>query len=244
MKSNEKKRFIAYDVYEKLADAYAEQIETKPHNAYLERPATLSLLPDIKEKYILDVGCGPGVYSEWLVRHGGKVIAIDASPRMIYHAKKRLGNTVDVKLYDLREPLTFLEKNTVDVVLAPLVMDYIEDWVPVFCEFRRVLKDDGMFIFSVGHPFIDNFLKEGVIDYFAIDLVKIRWKTWGVQVLMPSYRRPLKAITSPLYEAGFLIEQILEAQPTAEYKEVDPKGYEKVSKRPSFICIKAISKQT
>lgn len=39
---NEEKKPIALDAYEKLADAYAEMIETKPHNAYLERPATLS----------------------------------------------------------------------------------------------------------------------------------------------------------------------------------------------------------
>jgi hypothetical protein len=47
---NEGKEPIAYDAYEKLADAYADIIETKPHNAYLERPATLSLLPDVKGK--------------------------------------------------------------------------------------------------------------------------------------------------------------------------------------------------
>ncbi|WP_279387450.1 hypothetical protein [Rubrobacter taiwanensis] len=29
-----------------------------------ERPATLSLLPDVAGKRVLDAGCGPGVYSE------------------------------------------------------------------------------------------------------------------------------------------------------------------------------------
>ncbi len=66
------------------------------------------------------------------------------------------------------------------------------------------------------------------------------WSGFGVRVLMPSYRRSIGAIFDALHEAGFLVERVLEARPTLEYKEADPEGYEKVSKRPSFICIKAI----
>jgi hypothetical protein len=47
-------------------------------------------------------------------------------------------------------------------------------------------------------------------------------------------------MTDPLYEAGFLIDRIVEARPTVEYEEVDPEGYEEVSRRPSFICIRAV----
>ena len=64
---------IALDAYETLAEAYASVVDTKPHNAYYERPATLSLLPDVKGKRILDAACGPGLYSEWLRSHGAEV---------------------------------------------------------------------------------------------------------------------------------------------------------------------------
>jgi len=50
---------IALDAYESLAEAYAAVVKTKAHNAYYERPATLSLLPDVKNKRVLDAGCGP-----------------------------------------------------------------------------------------------------------------------------------------------------------------------------------------
>lgn len=240
MDSPDKRRFIAYDAYEKLADAYAEMVDTKPHNAYLERPATLSLLPDIKGKKVLDAGCGPGAYSKWLVRHGANVSAIDASPKMLEHARKRLKDSVEVRLHDLREPLVFLEDDSVDVVLAALVMDYIEDWVPILSEFRRVLKKDGVLVLSIGHPAVHFLLKEHVEDYFKVEKVEMWWKGFGRPVLVPSYRRPLQAMTDPLYEAGFLIDRIVEARPTVEYKEVDPEGYEEVSRRPSFICIRAV----
>jgi 2-polyprenyl-3-methyl-5-hydroxy-6-metoxy-1,4-benzoquinol methylase len=61
---------IALDAYETLAEAYASVIDTKPHNAYYERPATLSLLPEVRGKRVLDAACGPGVYAEWLLSRG------------------------------------------------------------------------------------------------------------------------------------------------------------------------------
>jgi len=240
MGSPKKERFIAYDAYERLADAYAELVDTKPHNAYLERPATLSLLPDVGGKRVLDAGCGPGVYSEWLAGHGADVTAVDASPKMVEHARGRLGDTVEVRLHDLRAPLDFLADDGVDLVVAALVMDYIEDWVPVFREFRRILRGGGALVFSVGHPFFDYFIKEEVEDYFRVEEVEMWWSGFGVRVLMPSYRRPLGSIFNALHEAGFLVERVIEARPTPEYREADPEGYEVVSKRPSFLCVKAI----
>ena len=86
---------IALDAYNTLADAYASVVDTKPHNAYYERPATLSLLPDVNAKIVLDAGCGPGVYSEWLVDHGAKVTGVDASPPMVELAKRRLAGRAE-----------------------------------------------------------------------------------------------------------------------------------------------------
>ncbi|MCW4036405.1 MAG: methyltransferase domain-containing protein [Candidatus Bathyarchaeota archaeon] len=236
----QKKRFVAYDAYERLADAYAEQVDTKPHNAYLERPATRSLLPNVEGKQVLDAGCGPGSNSEWLVKHGAEVVAFDASPRMVEHARERLGDSVDVRLHDLREPLSFLGDDSVDLVLAALVMDYTEDWVPVFREFMRVLRGDGALVFSVGHPAFD-FVKDiGMRDYWSVERVEMWWRTWGEPVLVPSYRRPLQAITDALHDAGFLLERLVEARPTEAYRDADPEGYEEVSGHPSFLCIRAI----
>ncbi|HET91353.1 MAG TPA: class I SAM-dependent methyltransferase, partial [Chloroflexi bacterium] len=66
---------IAQEAYNSMAEAYAARVDTKPHNAYYERPATLSLLPDIRGKRVLDAGCGPGVYAEWLAESGAEVVA-------------------------------------------------------------------------------------------------------------------------------------------------------------------------
>jgi 2-polyprenyl-3-methyl-5-hydroxy-6-metoxy-1,4-benzoquinol methylase len=93
---------ISLDAYEALAEAYAAVIDTKPHNAYYERPATLSLLPEVKGKRVLDAGCGPGVYSEWLIQRGAEAVAIDASAKMVQLAKQRLGRTTGIWQADPR----------------------------------------------------------------------------------------------------------------------------------------------
>lgn len=228
---------IALDAYEKLADAYAAMVDTKPHNAYLERPTTLSLLPDVGGKRVLDAGCGPGAYSDWLLEDGAEVCAVDTSPRMVVLARERLGDAVDLRLLDLRDPLPWPDAYF-NVVLSSLVMDYIEDWLPVFREYRRVLKEGGVLVFSVEHPFTKT-IWHPTDDYFRTERGEMTWRGFGVEVVMPSYRRPLEAMMEPLHGAGFLVERILEPRPTEEYRRADPEGYDVVSRRATFLCVRA-----
>ncbi len=230
---------IALDAYEMLAESYASVIDTKPHNAYYERPATLSLLPEVRGKRVLDAACGPGVYSEWLRSHGAEVVAVDASQKMVELAKRRLGEAADVRQADLSKPLNFLDNESFDIVLSPLTMEYIEDWNSTFREFYRVLRPGGHFILSVTHPFFDyTYFKSN--NYFETELVGNEWQGFNtVKVHMPSFRRSLEATLNPLMEASFCLERILEPKPTEEFKEADPEDYEELLKWPSFLCIRA-----
>ena len=97
---------LAYEAFQELADTYAAHVDTKPHNAYYDRPAMLSLLPDLSGRRVLDAGCGPGVYAEALVARGASVVACDMSERMLELADQRLGGTVDLRCIDLAKPLT------------------------------------------------------------------------------------------------------------------------------------------
>ena len=237
-KNRSEDKFIAFEAYETLAEAYALLIDTKPHNADYERPAT-SLLPDVGEKRVLDAGCGPGTYSEWLITHGAEVVAIDASPKMVELAKKRLGTLVDIHLADLQNPLDFLADAAFDLVLAPLVMYYVKDWQSVFSEFNRILRKSGLLIFSVEHPFA-KFTAHQRENYFLTERVEVIWKGFGdLKVTMPSYRRPLSAMISALASTGFSVEQILEPLPTETFKQKAPKDYEELSQQPGFMCIRA-----
>lgn len=230
---------IALDAYETLAEAYASVIDTKPHNAMCERPAMLSLLPEVAGRRVLDAGCGPGVYSEWLVERGAQVLAFDASPKMVELARRRLGPRAEVRVADLSAPLYFASSESFDVVLSPLVFDYIEDWAGPLSEFHRVLRAGGRLVFSVTHPFF-GFRYNGTEDYYATELIGCEWKGFpGVRVHMPSYRRPLDAILNPLTDAGFTLERTVEPRPTEEFRDADPKHYDELSRQPCFLCLRA-----
>jgi SAM-dependent methyltransferase len=229
---------VALDGYEALADSYAARIDTTPHNAYYERPATLSLLPEVREKRVLDAGCGPGVYAEWLVNHGAKVVALDVSAKMVQFARERLGDRAKVIQADLCQPLDFLADSYFDIVLSALALDYVRDWNKTFREFYRVLRRPGLLVFSVCHPFAE-FILRGTGSYFETELVNCEWKAFGTPVNVPSYRRPLGTLVNHLLEAGFVLERVLEPIPTEEFKQVAPQDYEELCRRPGFLCVRA-----
>ena len=228
---------MALDAYETIAESYASLIDTKAYNALIERPTTLSLLPDVRGMAVLDAGCGPGVYSEWLVNHGARVVAIDGSPKMVELARKRLGSTVEVHHANLEEPLSFLKDESFDLVISPLVPDYIFDWHSYFAELSRVLRSKGIVVFSVEHPF-DKFQYGTKTNYFQVEKIQEHWRGFGTPVDVPSYRRPLNAMIESLRSSGFSIENIVEALPSDECKTKFPEIYSHTSHFPTFLCFR------
>ncbi len=232
---------IALEAYEALAENYAAVADSKPIYIHYERPVMLSLLAEVKGKRVLDAGCGSGSYSEWLVGQGAEVVAIDVSPKMVQLTRQRLGAAVEVRHADLGQPLDFLAGESFDLILCPLVLHYLKDWDSVLAEFHRLLRKSGRLVFSVHHPFMD-FVKFEVENYFTTELVEDEWFGFGIPVCMPFYRRPLGAMIAPLAKAGFLIEQMIEPQPTAAYKKELPEEYEIFSKEPRRLCVRAVKK--
>jgi len=245
MGKREKERPIALDAYETMAEEFNARIETKSYNAYLERPATLSLLPEVKGRQVLDAGCGPGLYAEILLEKGATVSAIDISPKMIDLAKQRLGKRASIHLANLEEPLDFLSDKSIDVILSSLVLDYVKNWDRLFLEFARILRDDGALIFSIEHPAAKWSNPEHPRrtikpkNYFDLELVEFVWTGFGKPVPVQSYRRPLSTLFESLRSAELYIDKLIEAQPTEDFKRVNPEDWDKVRRNPTFLCIRA-----
>ena len=233
-----KRKPIALDAYEKLAERYAALVDDKAENAHYEMPATLSVLPHVGGMRVLDAGCGTGRYTEWLLDHGAEVMGVDASPRMIRQARKRVAKRAEFHIADLGKPIDFLENRSFDLVLAPLVLDYIEDWVPLFKGFNRVLKGFGLLVFSCGHPFADYDRHPGA-DYFTTEYVEDLWKGFGIPVVVPCYRRPIGLVLASLIETGFTLERFLEPRAGDEVRKRDPEAYERRHRLPGFIAVRA-----
>ncbi len=235
--TDDPERLLALSAYEKLADGYAERAPTKPFNADLERPTTQGLLPDISGMDVLDAGCGPGITTEHLLNEGAEVTGIDASPSMLRHACGRAPDANFLRC-DLGYELPF-ESGRFDLVYSSLAFDYVEDWSSLFSELARVLRAGRMLVFSSGHPVADYHYFDPD-DYFATEQVSAVWSGFGDPVEVPTYRRPFSSILNLLLDTGFRLDRLEEAQPTESFREKDPETFERVSREPTFLSIRAV----
>src|SRR5258708_17955720 len=141
--------------YDDFAAAYAQDNETNVWNACYERPATLALAGDVGGLGVLDAGCGSGTLAAALAGRGAAVTGIDLSTGLLEIAARRLGPAVVLRRADLGEPLP-LAGGSFELVVASLVLHYLEDWAPVLSEVHRVLVPGGRLVVSTPHPFMDH----------------------------------------------------------------------------------------
>jgi 2-polyprenyl-6-hydroxyphenyl methylase/3-demethylubiquinone-9 3-methyltransferase len=240
---NESMQSIGRVAYSEFAERYAAAVTTKPHNALYERPATLSLLGDVKGSHVLDAGCGPGICSEHLARSGATVHAFDVTPQMVELARHRCAQLpVEVVTGDLAAPLDWLPAQSFDKILCSLAFDYVEDLKPVFIEFRRVARRGATLVFSMAHPMRDWMDEQtrGEETYFTTSRFGLYWSGFGEpKPYVQAYRRPLSDILNGLTESGWLLDRFVEPQPLAEMQAVSEHLYAELSQAPAFICVRA-----
>jgi SAM-dependent methyltransferase len=92
---------------------------------------------------VLDVGCGPGVLTEELVRRYGttNVLAVDPSPAFVAAAREHVPG-VEVQ-QGVAEQLPY-DDDSVDAALAQLVVHFMADPVAGLSEMRRVTRPGGV----------------------------------------------------------------------------------------------------
>ena len=101
---------------------------------------------------ILDVGCGTGAHLTMYQRYNTSLSGIDSSPSMLSLARKRLGNSADLRLADAAK-MPF-PSSTFDLVLAMLSLHEMaqKERAQVLTEMMRVMKDDGRTLLIDFHP--------------------------------------------------------------------------------------------
>lgn len=231
--------------YKDFADRYGRIAEDKPHNAYYNIPAVLSLLPDrLDGLSVLDAGCGPGFLAADLSGRGARVTAFDVTPAMVEMTRNRLGPESQVLLANLEEPLEFAGDASFDFIVCPLVLSYVEDWDAVFAEFYRVLRPGGSIVVSTEHPHGEyEWLKRKHGKnprYFATERHTVEWRGFGdPPPQIRFYRRSLASMINPMLDAGLILDHVLEPLPTQEFRARDQKGYYALMDMPVFILFRA-----
>jgi len=228
-------------IYDRIARRYHKISANHFFNAYLEVPNISSLLKNVKGKKVLDLGCGTGRHTRILKKKGAKVWGIDLSPKMLEIAKSEIKD-VDFKIgtvYKLPYKSSFF-----DIVVSGLVVGYFNDVDKAFKEIHRVLKKNGIFVFSITNPLLEvsksakgrSSLYRKFENYFKEGRTYAHWPAFMVNILY--YHRTIQSWIRAIVRNEFVIEDFVDAKPVKEGKKINPKAYETYSKIPHFSIFK------
>ena len=216
-------------------------------NNLFEIPALFSMMPDLKDKAVLDLGCGFGEHCKRFVESGAKkVVGIDISEKMLEIAKIE---NADPKITYINMPMEDISKlnEKFDVVVSSLAFHYVEDFSGVVKNIYDMLNEKGIFLFSQENPLCTCFsggnrwTKDENGNKLYINLSNYgvegeRESTWFVDNVK-KYHRTFSSIINTLIETGFTVEKMVEPLPTAELLEKYP-DYKDLFHKPDFLLIR------
>ena len=239
---NRKVKKRQYEILNKINKAHT----------YVEKPMMKSMMTDLKVNKVLLLGCGTGDESLLLKEYNvSEIVGIDISKESIKIAKNTYPNC---KFYigDMHK-LPF-DDNSFDFVYSSLAIHYSDKPEIVFKEVYRVLKKDGYFLFSVGHPLrwtskkvkINNeeFKLLGYQNSIEVNKIYGNYNTFTkIEEYLACENITFKLyIASPsthfklLKKCGFQIEDFSESYAIDELKEIDYNYWYRYHEFPQFMA--------
>src|SRR5215212_9684010 len=132
------------DAYDRWSRQYDDdQNATRDLDAFVLHQVPLHLAG----ARVLEVGCGTGKNSAWLVSQARELIALAFSPGMLDVARRRVrSSSARFVEHDITRPWP-TDRRSIDVVVGNLVLEHVLDLVPVVQEAARVLRPGGQLFF-------------------------------------------------------------------------------------------------
>ena len=227
----------------------ATQISTDVihYGPYCPNEDELKLLGDVKGKKIIELGCGGAQNSIALAKRGAICTGVDMSQEQLKFAKE-LAKSNKVEIYFIEgdiENLEMIEDDIFDIAISAIAFDWLQDLKKGFNECFRILKNGGILVFSIIHPF---FIRLGespkdlkiVSSYFErIDNFK---ESTGVMIsfLIPT----IGDVINNLITCKFIIEKVLEPEPVEDNANTSDDSFYKdvLGIVPTTLLIKARKK--
>ncbi|MBO3443933.1 class I SAM-dependent methyltransferase [Clostridium sp. CCUG 7971] len=233
---------LFFQEYSKIRD------NVDSYNDLIEQPAMKKLLPDLDGKKVLDLGCGNGNNCVDFIRRGAKkVIGVDSSLNMLDVAMiKNSHPDIQYTKMDINEISSINEK--FDLVYSSLVFHYIKDYKILISNIRKLLKPQGILLYSQEHPNTTapkngciwtkdedgNKLYSHLSDYMYSGKREVKWLSTNVE----KYHRSISEIINILIDEKFSIEKIIEPVPDEYILNKRPDMIDEFH-RPTSIIIKA-----
>lgn len=140
-----------------IKQAYNSWAETYDTNENKTRDSDIKLTKEILINYefenVLELGCGTGKNTEWLLNKAKRIIGLDFSQKMLDIAKEKITDSkVEFKTADLTKDWE-IDIRFADLVTSSLTLEHIDDLNHIFNQANQKLKDNGIFFISELHPF-------------------------------------------------------------------------------------------
>jgi SAM-dependent methyltransferase len=136
--------------FDAVAPEYVRDRE-RQYSFVAQRDLVLDLLPAGCER-ILDIGCGPAVMADELLKRCNEVCGIDAAAQMIALGEARLRGHPQGHRAHLRaggvEQLPYAD-GSFDAIVAMGVLEYVLDRGRALAEMNRVLRPGGVVVITV-----------------------------------------------------------------------------------------------
>lgn len=208
------------------------------------------LIPDLKGKTVLDLGCGFGWHCRYArEQQAAFVTGIDISEKMLQRAREMTKDPFISYRKAPMEEVTFPDCSF-DVVISSLAFHYIASFKSLSEKVYNCLKPGGSFVFSVEHPIftsrneqdwyydengnrlhwpVDNYQKEGLRE------------TVFLNECVTKYHRTISTYINTLTDTGFIIHAVKESFPSENMIKRDAQ-MEDENRRPMFLMIAASKK--
>ncbi len=239
--------------YDKIAELYYKRRKDKSrfdYNRDIEVPAMVKMLGDVQGKAILDLACGFGDHLKKLSKKGARIcIGIDASSKLLKFAKNLQIPGTEFYQGDINKKLKFND-NAFDIIFCSLALHYLDNLNKLFVEVRRVLKRNGIFAFSTGHPIFD------LINQSPRHMIGVK-KVGKKRIISGDYFDESAKMTelgglgnmmccNYTYETfiktglknGFELVDYVDAKPVPSSKRRDPEKYRLTTTLPTFVLFK------
>jgi SAM-dependent methyltransferase len=193
------------DCYNKTAKNYADKYIDELNKKHLDKILLRSFaIENIKSGQLIDLGCGPGQTTKYLFDCGfTELIGVDISSSMVEVAKNinPMLNFETADILDLKYP----DKNFGSAIAFYSIVHFDYAQIKIaFKEIKRVLVDDGQFLFSfhIGDNVVhlDEFLDHPVnIDFYFFEVDKIidLLKETGFNIIDAIERQPYLDVEYP-----------------------------------------------
>ena len=139
---------------EKAYNAWSEQYDTNENRTRdLDHIATVQTLGGYDFSSVIELGCGTGKNTMFLLNKADKIIGLDFSEEMLNKAKEKINDSrARFQKTDLNRQWN-VEDEFADLITSNLVLEHINNLDFIFDKAHKKLKPNGILFICELHPF-------------------------------------------------------------------------------------------